>query len=305
MKKSELFLGVRKTNGQIGYISEGLNIPEFFDLLRPVNDGVNILVDYSPVIEKLHDIHNKHNDESILNSYNSLFNFWLDAKTYSKESLKISKSEELSKLSNSLINELQLRLQKKQREFYFNRDAQSSLLNEIKSDSDIYIDTLLCFIHSKASLEIESFKKDSVICSYADFLHALVQDLFNRVTGEGRFKESFFKYLAFEKRDELESYLEVKENQESTDEFLLRSLNSQRTEEHWDQHYGYMKHVVIQYDNFDYHQLNMAKILRDLMHKIRSIRKMIGLLKAGNVEWDESDDAVMALQKFLNEEHED
>lgn len=305
MKKSELFLGVRKTNGQIGYISEGLNIPEFFDLLRPVNDGVNILVDYSPVIEKLHDIHNKHNDEAILNSYNSLYNFWLDAKTYSKESLKISKSEELSKLSNSLINELQLRLQKKKREFYSNRDAQLSLLNEIKSDSDIYIDTLLCFIHSKASLEIESFKKDLVICSYADFLLALVQDLFNQVTGAGHFNESFFKYLAFEKRDELESYLEVKENQESTDEFLLRSLNSQRSEEHFDQYHGNIKQVVIQYDNFDYHQLNMAKILRDLLRKIRSIRKMIRLLKAGNVEWDESDDAVMALQKFLNEEHED
>ncbi|MFC3680780.1 hypothetical protein [Bacterioplanoides pacificum] len=305
MKKSELFLGVRKTNGQIGYISEGLNIPEFFDLLRPVNNEINVLVDYSPVIEKLHGIHNKHNDEAILNSYNSLYNFWLDAKTYSKESLKISKSEELSKSSNSLINELQLRLQKKQRDFYSDRDAQLSLLNDIKSDGDIYIDTLLCFMHSKASLEIESFKKDMVISSYADFLHKLVQDLFNRVTGVGHYNESFFKYLAFEKRDELESYLELKENQESTDEFLLRSLNSERPEEHWDQYHGNMKQVIIQYEDFDYNQLNMAQILRDLLHKINSIRKMIELLKAGNVEWDESDDAVMALQKFLNEEDED
>jgi len=305
MKKSELFLGVRKTNGQIGYISEGLNIPEFFDLLRPVNNEINVLGDYSPVIEKLHGIHNKHNDEAILKSYNSLYNFWLDAKTYSKESLKISKSEELSKTSNSLINELQLRLQKKQRDFYSDRDLQLSLLNDIKSDGDIYIDTLLCFIHSKASLEIESFKKDMVISSYAEFLHKLVQDLFNRVTGIGRYNESFFKYLAFEKRDELESYLELKENRESTDEFLLRSLNSERAQEHWDQHHGSMKQVIIQYENFDYNQLNMAQTLRDLLHKINSIRKMIELLKAGNVEWDESDDAVMALQKFLNEEDED
>jgi len=305
MKKPELFVGVRKTNGQIGYISEGLNIPEFFDLLRPGNNEVNILVDYSPVIERLHGIHNKYNDEAILNSYNSLYNFWLDAKTYSKESLKISKSEELSKSSNSLINELQLRLQKKQSAFYSDRDSQLSILNYIKSDSDIYIDTLLCFIHSKASLEIESFKKDIVISSYADFLHKLVQELFVRVTEVGCYNESFFRCLAFEKRDELASYLELTESQESTDEFLLRSLNSERPVEYWDQHQGSMKQVIIQYKSFDYNQLNMAQILRDLLYKINSIRKMLELLKSGNVEWDESDEAVMALKKFLNEVDKD
>lgn len=301
MKKSELFLGVRKTNGQIGYISEGLNIPEFFDLLRPGNNEVKVLVDYSPVIERLHDIHNKHNDEEILNSYNSLYNFWLDAKTYSKESLKISKSEELSKSSNSLINELQLRLQKKKSAFYSDRGSQLSILNNIKSDSDIYIDTLLCFIHSKASLESESFKKDTVISSYADFLHEIVQELFVHVTGEGRYNESFFRYLAFEKRDELASYLELTESQESTDEFLLRSLNSEKPEELWSEDQRSIKQVIIQYENFDYDQLNMAQILRDLLYKVNSIRKMLELLKLGNVEWDESDEAVRELKELLNE----
>jgi hypothetical protein len=118
MKKSELFIGVRKTNGQIGYISEGLNIPEFFDLLRPVGNGVNVLVDYSPIIERLHSLHNNQKDEAILSAYNSLYNYWQDAKTYSSESLKISKSEELSKLSISLISELHLRLQKMEVSFY-------------------------------------------------------------------------------------------------------------------------------------------------------------------------------------------
>jgi hypothetical protein len=31
--KEELFLGVRKSNGQIGYLSEGVKIPEFFNLV--------------------------------------------------------------------------------------------------------------------------------------------------------------------------------------------------------------------------------------------------------------------------------
>ena len=299
MNKSELFLGVRKKNGQIGYISEGLNIPEFFELLQPRNTEVNILVDYSPVIEKLHELHNRHNDEVILNSYNSLYNYWLDARTYSDKSLKISKSEELTKLSNSLINELQLRLQKKQREFYSGGDNKLNILKDIKSDSDIYIDTLLCFIHSKASLEIGSFKKDTVISSYAGFLHDQIHSLFEHVMSGGR-KDSFLKYLAFEKRDELESYLELNDALETTDEFLLRSLKAESPENHWDGYQGNVRQVIIQYDNYDYDYLNMAEIIRDLLHKINSIKKMITLLKAGNVEWDESDEAVMALEEILN-----
>ena len=43
MKKSELFIGIRKTNGQIGYISDGLNLPEFFELLRPVDNEIKVL----------------------------------------------------------------------------------------------------------------------------------------------------------------------------------------------------------------------------------------------------------------------
>lgn len=301
MMRSELFLGVRKTNGQIGYISEGLHIPEFFELLQLRHQEVNVLVDYSPVIERLHSIHRKHCDESILNSYNSMYNFWLDAKTYSKESLKISKSEELSKVSNSLINELQLRMQKKEKAFYSDRATQAGTLKDIKSDSDIYIDTLLCYMHSKASLEIESFKKDIVLSNYCNFLHDLAQKIFNNLAGE-----SFFKYIAFEKRNELKSYLELTPAQESNDQFLLRILNDERPVSHWSEHRcSNMRRVVIEYEHFDYAYLGMVETLRDLLHKTNSIRKMLDRLKAGNVEWDESDETVMALKDCLNKLNQD
>jgi len=87
MKKSELFIGIRKTNGQIGYISDGLNLPEFFELLRPVDNEIKVLVDYSPIIEKLHSLHSTQNDDAVLNSFNSLYNYWQDARTYTKGEL--------------------------------------------------------------------------------------------------------------------------------------------------------------------------------------------------------------------------
>lgn len=146
-------------------------------------------------------------------------------------------------------------------------------MNEIKSASDIYIDTLLCFIHSKASLEIESFKKDTVLTSFVIFLQNLVKKLYERVTNVGRYDDSFYKYLAFEKPKELGNYLALTDEEESTDDFLLRVLKRENSYDNWDEHYGNIKRISIQYENFDHNQLNIAGILRDLMYKIQSVNQ--------------------------------
>jgi hypothetical protein len=174
-------------------------------------------------------------------------------------------------------------------------------LIQIKSDCDIYIDTLLCFIHSKASLEIESFKGDTVLTAYIKFLLDIVKDLYERVTGVGRYDESFYKYLAFEKPNELDSYLTLKNGNESTDDFLLRVLKNENSTDHFDQNHRNIKQIIIQYENFDHNQLSMASTLRDIMYKIQSIDEMLSLLKDGNVKWDNSDEAVKALIGFLDE----
>jgi len=115
MADQKFMIATRNKKGQIGYLSEELSLPEFADLFKPKGE-VRVLMDYSPVIEALHKLHRTASDEGILNKYNAMFNFWQDAKIYTKESLKISKSKELSKQANSLINEIQLKLQKDGRE---------------------------------------------------------------------------------------------------------------------------------------------------------------------------------------------
>ena len=69
MNKSKIMIALRKGNGQIGYLSEGLEIPEFFELICS-KDNKKILVDYSLIIEKLHEIHQKNEDMSIINKFN-------------------------------------------------------------------------------------------------------------------------------------------------------------------------------------------------------------------------------------------
>jgi hypothetical protein len=289
--KTELFIGLRKKNGQIGYLSEGVKVPEFFDLVLSKENEKPVLIDFSPVIEKLHHLHCKQNDESIRNKYNSLYNYWQDARTYTKEPIRLSKSEQLSSASNDLINELQTRIQEKSNQFYISQNDKHTLVNSIKQDSNMYIDILLCFIHSKASLEVESFKFDSVLRSYCDFLEDTIRTLFYSVIEQGRDRESFFKYLAFEKKGELQTYLNLVSPTETESQFLLRTIKNSKPTEVYDQIYGYSRVVSFSYDNFNHQYTEMANTLRDLMYKIKSISKLLSLLKEEDIGWSSNDGA--------------
>lgn len=305
--KPQLFLGLRKENGQIGYISEGLNIPDFFNLIRPVENNKNVLVDFSPVIKTLHELHKSKNDENIRNKYNIMYNYWQDAKTYKKEAIKSSKSEQLSILANELINDMQGRLQNKENEFftlfYSSRNYNDiynieKAINNIKIDCDMYIDTLLCFIHSKASLEISSFKADFILGSYCDFIENIVFNLFKMVITSGYDKDSFLKSLAFQNIDELQSYLHLISPGESDNDFILRIVKNTKPYDEHDDNYGYLRVINIPY-SFNSSYYNIAKILKDLIYRIRSVKQMLVLLKEDDIEWSSDQEYIDQLTLFL------
>ncbi|MHA6897961.1 hypothetical protein [Ralstonia pseudosolanacearum] len=303
MADQKFMIATRNKKGQIGYLSEGLSLPEFADLFKPKGE-VQVLVDYSPVIEELHRLHRTASDEDILNKYNAMFNFWQDAKTYTKESLKVSKSEELSKQANSLINELQLKLQKVGREL---SSKWSSPLHEwrdvvsfIKRDSDIYIDTLLCFIHSKASLDIESFKGEAVLSSYGRFLHDFISNIYNRLLREGWQQDSFLKFIAFEQPEKLQHYLSLEGKGETSDQFLLRVLKEQDTYGGHDEHQGHYREVSIRFTSFSNEFVSIVEVFRDLLHKISSVNAFLEKLRKGSHEWDNSSDSVDELRADIH-----
>ncbi len=299
MAEQKILIAGRKKNGQIGYLSEGLSLPEFFNLLKPRGD-IKVLVDYSPVIEELHKLHRSDSSEELLIKYNAMYNYWQEAKTYKKESIKISKSEELSKQANFLINELHVRLPQPETEFntLWMQSLHESLqiAEAIKKYSDIYIDTLLCFIHTKASLDIESFKEDVVLSEYSKFLYDYISSLYHRLLGEGRYRNSFLKFIAIEQPDKLQQYLDLEEESESSDQFLLQILKSEKPYDNWNEDGGCHRQISIRYDIFDSKFISLVEIFKNLLSKASSIKKFIATLKEGGYEWDDSADVVDALR---------
>ena len=75
MADQKFMIATRNKKGQIGYLSEGLSLPEFADLFKPKGE-VQVLVDYSPVIEELHKLHKAASSEDVLKKYKAkMFNF--------------------------------------------------------------------------------------------------------------------------------------------------------------------------------------------------------------------------------------
>lgn len=302
MADQKFMIATRNKKGQIGYLSEGLSLPEFANLFKPKGE-TQVLVDYSPVIEALHKLHRTASDEGILNKYNAMFNFWQDAKTYTKESLKISKSEELSKQANSLINELHLKLQKDGRELSLKWRSPPhewrGFVNSIKMDSDIYIDTLLCFIHSKASLDIDSFKGEVVLSGYGRFLQEFVSDIYSRLLREGWQQDSYLKFIAFEQPEKLQDYLNIEGQGETSDQFLLRILKEQSIYGGHDEHEGHYREVSIRFSSFSYEYISIVEVFRDLLYKISSLNAFLEKLRDGSHQWDNSSESVDELRKNI------
>lgn len=301
------FIGTRKANGQISSISQGLDTLEFIELFKE-NGDVKVLVDYSPLIEQLHELHKFANEQVTRDEYNSMFNYWQEAKTYEDKQYRMHCSSVLTTKASDLINKLQQKLQKSQRDGDltwklnpYQMQTTSQPVNAFKIDAEMYMDALLIYIHSKASIEIKSFKRDTVLSTYGEFLQNLIQKMYEEILGKGqhRHSESFFKYLAFERASDFQQYMELIGGDESRDDFILRIVQEVKPYEVNNREMGYPKEVAIHYDNFWPQLMPIIEMLKELQYKIQSINHLLKLLKAGDIEWDADGTSVDELRALL------
>ena len=302
MTEPKFLIAARNKKGQIGFLSEGLSLPEFAELFKSKGE-IRVLVDYSPIIEQLHKIHNTASSEDILKKYNAMFNYWQEAKSHTKESVRERKSEELCRQANFLINDLHVELQKSggvlRSKWGSGLSELHDIVREIKRDSNIYIDTLLCFIHSKAALDIASFKNDPTLPGYGKFLEDFIDDIYRRLLRDGYHQDSLLKYIAFEQPEKLQDYLDLEDKGETADQYLLRVLKAEQSSYRHDQQQGHYREVSIRYTNFHNEWISIVETFRDLLHKIRSVNGFLVRLNEGEYKWEDGIDFVDELRESV------
>lgn len=294
MTGQTFFIGTRKANGHISSISQGLDPAEFIELFKEKGD-VKVLVDYSPLIEQLHELHKSANEQGIRDEYNSMFNYWQEAKTYEDKQYRMHCSSVLTTKASDLINKLQQKLQKFQRDGVLSRNVNPyqmegtrQQVDALKIDAEMYMDALLVYIHSKASVEIGSFKKDTVLSAYGEFLQNIIKEMYEKLLDKREYgkSESFFKYLAFERALDFQQYMTLSGGSESRNDFILRVVQEKKPYQVNNHEMGYPIEVAVHYDNFWPNLMPVIEILKDLLYKIQSINNLLRLLKEGGIEWD-------------------
>lgn len=305
VEKQELVhLTLRKDNGQIGYMSKGIPIPEFYNLIQPKqqNISVNVLLDFYPIIEAIYSLHTQKQNDEIYVKFHSLYSYWSDGKTYRKESIILSRSEQLAQLSNELLTILKIKLKENPLDYQDNSYQKQEKIKNFIEYSDMYIETILCFIHSKASLEIESFKEDNVLTDYIEYLRQIIVKLYlenidNRQNNKP-YDSSFLQYLALNKSNELENFLKLHGDKYNSSDFQIYLFNKLQLNSYYEN--NYMRYnAILDYKHYNNNEINIAILLRDTLFKIDSIGKLLEKLKNGNVEWVSESNYIKELESFL------
>ena len=89
------------------------------------------------------------------------------------------------------------------------------------------------------------------------------------------------------------------DSEESAASFKLRCLEATPTEQSYIEVWGggyHIRQVKIQYDSYRPNHVAAVRELRDLLYKVRSLKKLVVRLKEGNLEWESGEEAVRLCQ---------
>ncbi|WP_353232293.1 hypothetical protein [Pseudomonas helleri] len=173
----------------------------------------------------------------------------------------------------------------------YNKDLEQTqvLASEITSECNIYIDTLLYYIHSKATLEIESFKRDSVIAEHGKFIDHFIKARYKDLLTWGSRGNDVLTYMVFESPDDAVYFLQLDNDSATLETHKLKVIGESTPETLYnDRLQEYQRVISVNYPSFDERYINLLIQIRDLLYKTKSINQLIDRLKSGEVGWDGS-----------------
>jgi len=305
--KDKILLALRRSNGQIGYLSEGITIPEFYELIQPKYNNINILIDFSPIIETLYKIHSQNKDEKIYVAYNSLYNYFQEIQTYTNKQEKL---ERLLEKCNDFINLIKIEFNKIEKSNLYNasNNEMYDFVKKIEYLSNFYLDAILIYIYTKANLEIISFKNDVVLQQHIDFIREKVYNIYKshiKLYNQKITNSDFLVYLLFEKEEDFKKHLGIIENIPNEDKDIvnikLQIFHNSYKENTYNNMNEPIKRIYSEYYQYDYRYVDIADILMNILYKINSINKLLNKLKNSEVIFENDKEVIEQVKQLIKQ----
>lgn len=293
MSFDSVSLAFRGKNGQFQSFSPSLTARDLISLVLS-SGPPNTVVDFQPVIGAVHELHKKTLDDSRLMALIDLHTTWRDARTYTGADARFSRWEAVIQRASELLAKLKLELNDLPNLGGQDGDVYRDVL-KFNGLCSAYLESVLYFIHAKASVEVTSFLRESALQEHVAFLRERLSEMYSKFARRCGNWEGFLVHLAIYYPNEAASFYILEPNP-TTVEKVMRDYIKRVIDESYGS-YGYSDEMTVQ---FTYRKqsdwiVDAGRLLRDSMHASDDIKRLLEALKKGEAGWMDDTNVVESL----------
>ncbi|AZQ11181.1 hypothetical protein [Shewanella khirikhana] len=224
----------------------------------------------------------------------TVFNTWMRLRTITHESMLCQMSAQLLRDAEEVSNWIHTRLPELKRTFQTTHEGQNYHKNEkteallrLSDDIEVFIEVLLCNIHTTAGIDINSIKSDYIITEHCNSIRNLIVDLLKSESDfyNGEFNWNSIMHSACMENigfnpDAIVHLLEAKSTVQDIKNNILKNANYEDV--YGDGRWPERKYSVT-WPKADPNRVDRVKILARLLENINSVMNVLEKLKLSDV----------------------
>ncbi|MGP4952426.1 hypothetical protein ACTXGO_09640 [Psychrobacter sp. T6-1] len=293
-----------KSTGKLIKAVDERDLSDFLPFItgEAVNKKGIVVFDFAPVIQHFHDELEiklaKRENQDLAIKRATVFNTWLRLKSTTNETLLCQSSVQVMRDSEEVLNWIHTRIPELEKCYYradssndqkFLSDKTQALI-KLSDDIEVFIEILLCNIHTTAKVDIESFKSDVVITEHCKLIQKLV---FKALCSElayfnGKFNCTSLIYACCmeDLGINLEALIGLLDPQDVNAESIRNSVLSTAVIEDVYDHSTCMRRRSVSWPKANHHNLERVKLLSKLLERINLLLILIEKLKSVEVSFN-------------------
>ena len=307
---------IDKTTGKYVKAVDERDLSDFLPLLTQENKSRVIVLDFTPIIKYYHnEIEQKlaqREHKELVVKRATVFNTWTRLKTYTSESLLFQASSQVLNNTEEVLNWIHTRLPALENNFFRANDNINSYKNEktealliFSDDIDVFIEMLLCNIHTTANIDINSIKSDSIITGHCNSIRDRIVNLLARETNyhnrnfrwDSIIKNACMENIGFNP----EAILHLLDSEETIQNIKNSILSTATYEDYWDGNHQSRKYSV-SWPKANSHSVDRVKILARLLENINSVLCLMEKLKSPDISYNENQESIESdIQRLLSD----
>lgn len=271
----------------------------------------NIVYDFNPIINHIHDEIKKTIENNIDNElkvkHSVVYNSWIRLKTFENKDLLNQATLKVISDSEETINWIHARLPTLKASFRNTHEENTQYkknltFEKIMLETEVFVESILCNIHSTALVDIESLKKDTVLIMHAKKIYSFLMNMLREQAGylgDGRLhRNNIIEQCCMENMDISPETLLFFLDSGKTKIDIIHDIFSRAKIE--DCSYGDSRIQQISWTKANFENIRHSRKIIIRMSNITSVINLLEHLKKGEIKLENDDNKNLSLNERVN-----